>query len=795
VTPERDFFNGFGGFSKNGLEYIIHLKQGMNTPAPWINVIANPSFGFHVSESGASSTWSLNSRENQITPWSNDPVCDPTGECFYIFDKKNKKIWCPTMNPIRIKDTEYLIRHGQGFSQFESEAFGIGSLLTQFVHTSLSVKISKLFLVNNSNEIRELSITSYIEWVLGFSRSQTYPYLLTELNEITGAIFCSNPLSLEFGSRISFATFLEGNDSFTGNRKEFLGRNGSPERPYALLAEQDLSGKLGAGLDPCSAIQKNIVLQPGEKINIIFILGQAEDRKQAQDIIKNINFKSVESEFIAVRNEWDKILNKIQVETPDQSFNIMINRWLLYQNTTCRLWARSAFYQSGGAFGFRDQLQDSMAMIWTRPDLTKAQIILASSRQFLEGDVQHWWQVPTGRGVRTHISDDLLWLPYVVLYYLKITDDISILEFQTPFINGPLLPIEKEDDYYTPEISDEKVTIYEHCARAIDHSLTVGVHGLPLMGGGDWNDGMNRVGHEGKGESVWLAWFLLANLSEFSNFAKKRGEISRFEKWTQYIIDLKKAIETDGWDGGWYRRAFFDDGTALGSAISKECQIDSLTQSWSAISGAGDLARANLAMDAVEKFLIKSRDKIILLFTPAFDLTPLDPGYIKGYLPGVRENGGQYSHAAIWCILAYAKLNKGQKAVELFSMLNPINHNKSIEEVNRYKVEPYVLAADVYSESPHNGRGGWTWYTGSSAWMYRAGVETILGFNISGNKLVLDPHIHSDWKSYKINYLYMSTIYEIEVQNPNGLTSATVPEKEILLIDDGSKHSIKIILR
>jgi cyclic beta-1,2-glucan synthetase len=558
---------------------------------------------------------------------------------------------------------------------------------------------------------------------------------------------------------------------------------------------------VGAGMDSCAAIQKNIILKPRQKITLIFLLGQEETREKAQAIIQNITVETVDNEFILVANEWNKILNKIQVETPDLAFNIMINRWLLYQSTACRLWARSAFYQAGGAFGFRDQLQDSMAVIWTRPDVTKAQILLASSRQFLEGDVQHWWHLPSGRGVRTHISDDLLWLPFVVSYYLKITADFTILDQQTSFITGDLLPIEKEDTYFTPEITAETASIYEHCARAIDHSLQVGVHGLPLMGGGDWNDGMNRVGHEGKGESVWLAWFLLANLYEFSNVAKSRGDLVRFEKWTKHAINLKHAVETEGWDGAWYRRAFFDDGTPLGSSTSLECRIDSLAQTWAAISGAGDTTRIAMAMESVETFLIKNTDEIILLFSPPFDKTSLDPGYIKGYLPGVRENGGQYSHAAIWCILAYASLSKGKRAVELFSMLNPINHGNSPAAIKRYKVEPYVLAADVYSEPPHVGRGGWTWYTGSSAWMYRTGIETILGFKLNGNKLRIEPNIHPDWKFYKIRYIYMSAIYEIEFQKTNQQSSEkikylidgyAVPEDEggFLLTDDGRNHSV-----
>ncbi|HLE13092.1 MAG: hypothetical protein A2504_12405 [Bdellovibrionales bacterium RIFOXYD12_FULL_39_22] len=813
--PSLDFFNGLGGFFQQGKEYIIHLKKNQQTPAPWINVIANPQFGFQVSESGAGYTWSLNSRENQITPWSNDPVCDPSGECFYISDQDSGKLWSPTASPIRIEEAEYITHHGQGYSRFETINDGIYSDLTQFVHWEAPIKVSKLILNNFSKEKRNLSVIGYIEWVLGFSRITCAPYIITELLETkilqndTQIVLAHNPFSRDFGKRISFATFLGGNDAITCDRTEFLGRNGNISKPAAIFS----NSKIGAGLDPCSAIKKNIFLRPGQSITIVFLLGQTDNRAEIQTILEKIvkgkeDLSGIDLALLEVQEKWNDLLTQIQVETPDLAMNIMLNRWLLYQTIVCRLWARSAFYQAGGAYGFRDQLQDSLALVWADPSTTRAQIIRASSRQFIEGDVQHWWHTSLGQGVRTHFSDDLLWLPFVVAHYLKVTEDNSVLNEQVSFLEGPLLKQDQEDSFYVPDISKEVGSVYEHCARAIDHSLAVGVgvHGLPLMGSGDWNDGMNRVGIGGKGESVWLAWFIYANLVSFVKIAQTRcskQEDGRAQRWHQYAENLKATIEKNAWDGAWYRRAFFDDGTPLGSSSNSECKIDSIAQTWGVISGASDSPQmrehVEQAMKSVEEFLIKPHDNIILLFSPPFDQTIRDPGYIKGYLPGVRENGGHYSHAGIWCIYAYAGLGKGQQAVELFSMLNPINHSSTRAKVHRYKVEPYVLSADIYSMPPYVGRGGWTWYTGSSAWMYRAGIESILGLRLTGNKLQIEPHIHPEWKKYKIHYRYYQTDYEIEVKNPNGLSNKKIDCDEanyptIFLINDKVKHYIKLQL-
>ncbi|OFZ46275.1 MAG: hypothetical protein A2381_11600 [Bdellovibrionales bacterium RIFOXYB1_FULL_37_110] len=805
AVPKLEFYNGLGGFSSEGTEYVICLKNGQRTPAPWINVIANPEFGFHVSESGAGFSWSINSRENQITPWSNDPVCDPTGECFYIYDADTGYVWSPTTAPIRIEEAKYVISHGQGYSRFELIYQGIQTTLTQFVHWSEPVKISKLVIKNYTNRRRTLSVYGYVEWVHGFSRSANAPFIVTEKDESTEAIFSYNPSNAEFGKRISFATFVGGNDSFTCDRTEFIGRNKTKQKPSAIVNNKILLKKTGAGMDPCAALQKKVVLEAGQEITIIFLLGQTDSRENSQALIKKIDLPTINTAFFDVQKEWNKILGKIQVETPDMSMNIMLNRWLLYQTTVCRMWARGAFYQSGGAYGFRDQLQDSLALIWARPEITRGQIQRASARQFSEGDVQHWWHSPSGKGVRTHYSDDLLWLPFVVSHYIAITKDLSILDESVSFLKGQLLLPEQEDAYFTPEVSTEMGSIYEHCVRAIDKSLDVGEHGLPLMGCGDWNDGMNHVGVGGKGESVWLAWFLQTNLNSFSKIARDRGDFERSSDWIKKSLQLKIAVEKEGWDGAWYRRAYFDDGTPLGSSLNDECQIDSIAQTWGVISQMADLSRAQLAMKSVDKFLIYATNKLALLLSPPFDKTLLDPGYIKGYVPGIRENGGQYSHAAIWCVLAYAQLGQGQKAVELFTMLNPINHSSNRAEAFCYKVEPYVMAADIYSQAPHVGRGGWTWYTGSSAWMYRVGIETILGFKLAGDKLEITPQIHPEWKQYKIYYLYELTQYEIEVHNPKGLSNGlskvtldgnilNVGHSIINLVDDKIKHKIVIEL-
>jgi cyclic beta-1,2-glucan synthetase len=803
--PPLEFFNGLGGFADDGREYVTVLGQGQRTPAPWLNVIANPQFGFQVSESGSGYTWALNSRENQLTPWSNDPVGDPPGEAFYLRDDETGELWSPTALPIRLENATYIARHGQGYSRFQHSSHGIASDLLQFVRWDEPVKISRLTLENHSPRVRRLTLTAYVEWVLGAARAANAPFIITEIDPATGAMFACNPWNAEFSRCIAFIDWAGRQTAWTGDRTEFIGRNGSLEQPAGLARGNPLSNRTGAGFDPGGVLQTTLELGHGERVCLTFFLGQADDRETAQRLIGQHRALDLDAALATVSANWEHILTRIQVETPERALDLMLNRWLLYQTLVCRLWARTAFYQAGGAYGFRDQLQDGMALVMSCPELVRAQLLRAAARQFIEGDVQHWWHPPSGRGVRTHCSDDRVWLPYAVANYIQVSGDSAVLDECIPFLEGPPLAPEREDAYFEPVVSSEQATLFEHCARALEVSLATGSHGLPLIGSGDWNDGMNRVGPQGRGESVWLGWFLYATLTQFAPLAVARGEHHYAGRWRQHAAGLKTALEKEAWDGAWYRRAYFDDGTPLGAAAGQECRIDSLAQSWSVISGAAAAGRARQAMQAVEQYLIRPGDDLILLFTPPFANTPLDPGYIKGYLPGVRENGGQYTHAAAWCVIAYAMLGEGDRAGELLGMLNPINHASTRAGVHAYKVEPYVVAADIYAEPPHLRRGGWTWYTGSAGWLYRAGIEWLLGCNPRAGRLLLNPCIPRHWRGFKLHYRQGGSCYEIAVTNPNGVTrgiaSLTLdgqplvpPEQGVPLLDDGRRHQIGVVL-
>ncbi len=799
-----EFFNGLGGFAENGREYVTVLSEGLRTPEPWVNVIANPDFGFLVSESGSSFTWSINSHENQLTPWSNDHVMDTPGEAIYVRDEATGEVWTPTALPIRDESATYMARHGQGYSRFQHGSHGVLLDLVQFVAPDDPIKISRLTLQNDSTRSRRLSVTAYVEWVLGSSRGTSAPYIITEIDQQSGAVFARSAWNGEFGGRIAFADLCGKQTSYTGDRTEFLGRNGTPERPAALAVDDPLSGKVGPGLDPCAALQTSVLLRPGARAEIVFFLGQTENREQSRQLLRRYRAADLNEIFRQVTRRWDDILGAVQIATPDRGMDVLLNRWLLYQTLSCRIWARAGFYQLSGAYGFRDQLQDVMALTIADRGITRQHLLRAASHQFAAGDVQHWWHPPSGRGVRTRISDDRLWLAYGVIHFLEATGDAAVLDEAVPFLEGDALSEGQLESYFQPGVSKEKASLFEHCARALDCSLQVGSHSLPLMGTGDWNDGMNRVGQGGKGESIWLGWFLHTILWEFAKIADARGEHKRAETWRLHVSALKAALERDGWDGGWYRRAYFDDGTPLGSASSSECRIDSIAQSWGVISGGAELGRATRAMGAVEKQLVRRPEGLVLLLSPPFDHTPLDPGYIKGYVPGIRENGGQYTHAAVWNVLAFAALGEGDKAGDLFRMLNPINRTASRAGIQRYKVEPYVAAGDVYAEPPHTGRGGWTWYTGSSGWLYRAGMEWILGFRVRGTFLSIDPCIPRSWPGYSISFRYHSASYEIKVENPRGvsrgiaraeLDSKPLPNPaNIPLVDDGAKHQIHVVL-
>jgi cellobiose phosphorylase len=801
--PPRDlaFFNGLGGFSHDGREYVSTLAPGQNTPAPWCNVIANAYFGTVTSESGSVYTWAENSHEFRLTPWYDDPVTDASGEAFYIRDEETGRFWSPSPLPARGRAT-YVARHGFGYSIFEYEEDGVVSELCLFVATDAPVKFARLRLTNRSGRARRLSATGYWEWVLGELRDKTLQHVVTELDPQSGALFARNSYSAEFADRIAFVDSSEATRTVTTDRTEFLGRNGTPANPAAMRRVR-LSGRVGAGLDPCAAVQIQAELEDGQQKEIVFILGAARGEDDARQLISRFRgTASAQRALEEVWNFWSRCLGAVHFETPDPAVNFLANGWLVYQILACRMWARTGFYQSGGAFGFRDQLQDAMALLHAEPALLREHLLRAAAHQFRQGDVQHWWHPPAGRGVRTHFSDDYLWLPYAACRYVGSTGDTGVLDERVPFLDGrPVRP--EEDAYYDlPHVSDDVGNLYEHCIRAIDNGLRFGVHGLPLMGCGDWNDGMNLVGEQGKGESVWLGFFLYDVLTQFARLARQRGDAAVADRYSIEAGRLRGNIEENAWDGQWYRRAYFDDGEPLGSASSPECRIDSLPQSWSVLSGAGTRERSQTAMDSVDHYLVRRDAELILLLEPPFDQSPLNPGYIKGYVPGVRENGGQYSHAAVWTVMAFAAMGDAQKAWELFSLINPVNHAKTPDAVATYRVEPYVVAADVYAVPPHTGRGGWTWYTGSAGWMYRLITESLLGLQLEIDRLRFTPCLPPGWASYKIHYRHRETFYHITVRNGGGEGGVTLvrvdgreqPDKTVPLADDRQDHHVEVDL-
>ncbi|GGA40567.1 GH36-type glycosyl hydrolase domain-containing protein [Pelagibacterium lentulum] len=802
IPTGLEFFNGLGGFGKNGTEYVTVLEDGHSTPAPWINVIANADFGFQASTDGSGYTWAQNSRENQLTPWSNDPVADPNGEVIYIRDEENGALWGPTAQPIRDAG-RYVARHGFGYSSFSHRRDGIESALTLFVPLADPIKVSRLTLTNHSSRARQLSVTTYSEWVLGTQRGPNAPFITTETDVPTGAILARNSWGTAFPGRVAFADLGEQVSGWTTDRTEFLGRNGSSKAPLALTHRSQLSKTTGAGLDPCAAQQVRITIAPGQSIEIVSLLGQTDSPEAAFALIKQYRAADLDAVLADIEAYWSDLLGIIEVQTPDRAMDIMLNGWLLYQTLACRITARSAFYQASGAYGFRDQLQDGMALAFARPAETRHHILRAAGRQFVEGDVQHWWLPHSGQGVRTRISDDRVWLAFVTATYVAITDDAAILDESVPFLEGQHLVEGEHDAFFIPQQSEVSGSLFEHCARGLDQAIALkGKHGLPLIGTGDWNDGMNRVGEGGKGESVWLGWLLVSAIDKFVPLALSRDP-KRAKRWQTHSGKLREALERHGWDGEWYRRATFDDGTWLGSSQSDECRIDSIAQSWAVLSGAADPARATMAMASLEKHLIRKEDGLALLFTPPFDATTHDPGYIKGYPPGLRENGGQYSHAAMWAILAFAKLGDGDKAHDLFAMLNPVNHASSPQSVERYKVEPYVVAADVYSVAPNIGRGGWTWYTGSAGWMYRAGIEGILGISRQGDRLIVAPVLPAAWPGFEATVRHGSSTFDISVSRATSGNVTTAKLDGVPLrakggnieVDlDGGTHTLAIAL-
>lgn len=775
-----EFFNGVGGFDEDGRSYAFKISNDSLPPAPWSNVIANPKFGTLVTEVGGGYTWSENSRENRITGWSNDPVSDPLQEVLYIRDTRTGSYWCPTPKPVPL-ESEVTVHHRFGETEFSTLVEGISSTLSISVSPNDNVKFWNLHLTNTTPTIRNLEVYLYVNWVLGVQKQDTYTQIVSDFDKESSLLYATNRYNVDFGRKVIFMGSSIEIEGYTSNRSEFIGRNRDVSSPIILAQnisthrgiskpQVKLSHKIGSGFDSCGVIKVNVPLEGNSSNSVAFFLGDADSIELMKSKVSSLHeYNHIQSEIKQTKDNFKISTSAVLVKTPDRSFDILMNGWLLYQTLSCRLWGRTGFYQSGGAFGFRDQLQDSMALLYSRPDYVKNQIMLHAGRQFPEGDVQHWWHPPLGKGVRTKISDDYLWLPLITQKYIEVTGDEGILEERAGFIDGPLLAQNEHEAYIVPTHNSSTASIYEKCLLMLDRSLQVGVHGLPLMGCGDWNDGMNEIGKNGKGESVWMGWFLATVLKHFIPIVEKRGDFTRSAKYLGHIEALSKALEENAWDGQWYTRAYFDDGSPVGSSVNEECKIDSLPQSWSIISGIGDDARSRLAMNNVYENLVSKEHRIIKLFTPPFNTGPQEPGYIKGYLPGVRENGGQYTHAAAWVIIATALLKDGSKAISLFDLINPVDMTKDAVSVKKYRGEPYVLCGDVYSAAPHEGRAGWSWYTGSASWMYQAGIEYIIGLKIKGDHFILSPAIPSSWKEAKIKLTRESATFDITIKNESGL--------------------------
>lgn len=799
-TLSTAYPNGIGALTADN-DYELQVRSDVVPPAPWSNVIANPHGGFVITERGGGFAWAENSYFMRLTPWHNDPVSDPVSDVVYLHNESTGDTWCATPAPIRTA-TQYTVRHGAGHTSFAHIRHGIETTYRVGMADDSATRIALLQLTNTGNEPRRLTVTTYVEWVLGALREHSQHQVRTWFDRQDGVLFAQNTFDAHFAGWTSFHAMSERVTEHTGSRRTFLGRNGNTARPASLESGMPLSGITGAGIDPCAALRCVIDLAPGESRELSTLLGAARSEAEARTTLAR--YQQVDAAREALNTAvmaWERRLSAVRVHTSEPAFDAMLNRWSLYQALSCRMWGRSALYQSSGAYGFRDQLQDVMAFVHMDAALAREHILRAAARQFLEGDVQHWWHPHTGRGVRTRFSDDLVWLPYVVDHYVRTTGDAGVLEEYVPFLSMRALAPDEHEVYDLPLVTDEHGSVYEHCLRALRRACTTGAHGLPLIGGGDWNDGMNRVGVEGRGESVWLAWFLITTLRAFAEHVEARGDREVARELRDQATAYAAAVEAHGWDGAWYRRAYFDDGTPLGSVENTECRIDSIAQSWSVLSGAGDPSRQRTAMRSLDTHLVDAANAMIVLLTPPFDRSTQDPGYIKGYLPGVRENGAQYTHAALWAVLATAMQGDGERAFALFQLINPLLHSQTPEQVATYKVEPYVIAADVYTAEGQVGRGGWTWYTGSASWMYRVGLEGVLGVERRGDALCIAPRAPASWAEYRIEYRFGASDYDITVRNPGGaprgaprivVDGAAVHGDSIPLLDDGRRHDVEV---
>jgi cyclic beta-1,2-glucan synthetase len=812
------FANGFGGFDPAGREYVIDVACDPGAehlpPMPWCNVIANEGFGTLVSERGAATTWSRNSREHRLTPWSNDPIADRHSEALWLRDDEARVFWSPQPGPTPAGGG-YEVRHGFGHSSWRHRSRDLLQEVTVLVAPDAPLKLTRVRITNLGETSRQLSVFSYARLVLGVLPQDTAHAIAVDVAGDGRTLLAQNGLAGAFADGVAFASVScdapDAQVSYSADRRAFLGAGCDVAAPRALAQAGELEGTTGAGLDPCFAHQVRVLLDAFAQVECVFLLGEAASTHEARALVTRFSRREA---FVqtraAVRAHWDGVQGAVQVETPSPALDLLLNGWLAYQTLSCRLWGRSAFFQSGGAFGFRDQLQDAAALVWARPDLTRAQILLHAAHQFVEGDVLHWWHPPQDRGTRTHFSDDLLWLPYIAAHYIAATGDRAVLDEIAGFVTARLLSPGEDEAYLVTEPAAERAPVYEHCCRAIERSLAVGAHGLPLMGTGDWNDGMNLVGREGRGESVWMAFFLFDLLRAFEPLCAARGDFARAERYAAHRAALTRALEAHAWDGAWYRRAYFDDGTPLGTASASECRIDVLPQAWSVISGAAPRARCEQAMESALRELVLPEGGLLRLLTPPFDRMPHEPGYIKGYVPGIRENGGQYTHAAMWVVRAAAELGWRERALALLEMVLPVHHARTPEDVATYRVEPYVVAADVYAVPPHVGRGGWTWYTGSSGWMLRVALESVLGLRVEeGRRLRLRPCVPDAWPGFRIEYRAPGdgTRYAISVGNPRGCNARVVrvrvdgdelaPEDGAAvwpLARDGARHEVEIEL-